>query len=267
MLRSVFLKSLRDQTRSLLWWLFGVVAYIVFVMLFYPTLRQNSELLNDYLQAFPEAFRLAFIGEVEDITSPNGFLASYVFSLIMPIILLVYAIIAGGDAIAGEEERGTLDLLLANPVSRSRVYLEKAANVAAGVLLISLATWASVVLGALPVDMSVSALRVAEVCVSLALFGLALGALALAVGAATGKKGTAGGVAAAVALFSYLMYSFAPSVAALRPYRAVSLLYLYNGADPLSNGLNLVHLTMLVAFTVACVAVGLYFFRRRDLAV
>lgn len=267
MLRSVFLKNVRDQGRSLLWWLVGVVAYVVFIMLFYPTLQQNAELLNQYLEVLPEAFRAAFIGEIEDITSPSGFLTSYLFALIMPILILVYAIIAGSGAIAGEEERGTLDLLLANPISRSRVLLEKAANLALGVVVLSLATWASVVLSAMPVNMSVGYLAVASICISLALLGIAFGVLALAAGAAWGKRGTAGGVAAAVALFSYLMNSFAPAVDVLRPYRVLSLLYYYSGADPLVNGLDPVHVAVLVGFSAACLLVGLLAFRRRDLSV
>ena len=43
----------------------------------------------------------------------------------VPLLLLVAAIGAGARAIAGEEERGTLDLLLSTPVSRRRLALEK----------------------------------------------------------------------------------------------------------------------------------------------
>ncbi len=269
MLRSVFLKTLRDNGRSLLWWVFGVVAYIIFIMLFYPTLQQNAELMRQYLEALPKAFLDAFIGmgETRDITSPAGYLQAYLFALIMPIIVLIYGILAGGDAIAGEEERSTLDLLLATPVSRTRVMLEKLAAVAVGVFVLSAVTWATVEVGALAIDLVLPHWGVAATCISLALFGFAFSALALATGAATGKKGTAGGVAAAVALFSYLMSSFAPSVPQLEPYKVVSLMYLYNGADPLANGINPIHAAVLVAFALVCVAAGLFFFNRRDLAV
>ena len=39
----------------------------------------------------------------------------------VPLLLLIAAIGAGAGAIAGEEERGTLDLLLSLPVSRRRL--------------------------------------------------------------------------------------------------------------------------------------------------
>ena len=48
----------------------------------------------------------------------------------VPLLLLVAAIGAGARATAGEEERGTLDLLLANPLSRRRLIAEKVAALA-----------------------------------------------------------------------------------------------------------------------------------------
>jgi ABC-2 type transport system permease protein len=134
-----------------------------------------------------------------------------------------------------------------------------------GVALLSVATWASVVLGAIPVSMPADYVGVAAICTHLALLGLAFGFLALGVGAATGSRGTAGGVSAAVALFSYLMNSFAPAVEGLEPYRVASLLYYYNGSDPLVNGFNPTHLGVLAGFGLLCLVVGWWAFRRRDL--
>ena len=59
------------------------------------------------------------IGEV-DYTTPEGYLQSELFSFLAPILLIVYTIGAGARAIAGEEEAGSLDLLLSTCRSRRR---------------------------------------------------------------------------------------------------------------------------------------------------
>ena len=41
----------------------------------------------------------------------------------------------------------------------------------------------------------------------------------------------------------------------------------YGGAESLETGLNPVYVGVLVAFTLVCLAAGLFFFNRRDLAV
>jgi ABC-2 type transport system permease protein len=65
------------------------------------------------------------------------------------------------------------------------------------------------------------------------LLGLAFGALALAVGAATGKRGLSTARASVVGVAAYFINSLAPVVKGLESYRKLSLLYYYIGADPL----------------------------------
>ena len=57
----------------------------------------------------------------------------------------------------------------------------------------------------------------------------------------------------------------APVVEALEPSRKLSPFYYYMGADPLTNGLDPVHAGVLIALTVAFLAVALVTFERRDL--
>ena len=123
MLRNVFLKSLRDQRRSFTWWAIGLVALTLLTVLFYPALGDAPE-LNEVLGDEDSLVR-AFVGNIDDLTSPEGFLNSQIYFLLVPILLLVFAVAGGSGAIAGEEEKGTLDLLFSHPVRRSVVVLQK----------------------------------------------------------------------------------------------------------------------------------------------
>ena len=61
-----------------------------------------------------------------------------------PIVVFcisIFAIARGSDAVSGELNRGTLELLLAQPVSRLQVLYEQAAVTIGCLLLLSLATW------------------------------------------------------------------------------------------------------------------------------
>jgi ABC-2 type transport system ATP-binding protein len=60
---------------------------------------------------------MMFIGGVDRVFSPAGFLDTRFFSM-MPLLLGVFAVIIGSGLIAGDEENGTLDLILAHPVRR-----------------------------------------------------------------------------------------------------------------------------------------------------
>ena len=65
------------------------------------------------------------IGKNNFMATPEGFFNLQPFSILAPLLFIVFAVAKGSDATAGEEERGTLDLLLANPLPRRRVVAGK----------------------------------------------------------------------------------------------------------------------------------------------
>ena len=112
--------SLATQRRSVIGWGIGLAAVAAMYAAFYPSITQSAGDLQAYLDKMPDAFR-ELVGE--DYTSPAGYLRAELFSLLGPILFLVFAIGAGAKAIAGEEEARSLDLLLSTPLSRARAQL------------------------------------------------------------------------------------------------------------------------------------------------
>ena len=153
MLRNVFLKSLRDQRRSFTWWAIGLVALTMLTVLFYPSLGDAPE-LNELLGDEDSIMR-AFVGDITDLTSPEGFLNSQLYFLLVPLLLIVFAVSGGSGAIAGEEEKGTLDLLFSHPLRRSSVVLQKAGAMIISTLALAAVIGITVVIGALIVDMDI----------------------------------------------------------------------------------------------------------------
>lgn len=266
MLRNVFLKTLRDQRRSLIWWGIGLAAIAILTIAFYPSIADASE-FDDLLEQMPEALARTFLGEVSNLTSPEGYLNSQLFVFAAPLLFLIFTIARGSGAIAGEEERRTLDLLLSYPVARWRVAAEKFAALAVATLALAFVFWLALAIGAVAVGMEISLGRLAEATLSSALLGLTFGALALALGCVTGKRGLSIGVAGAVGVMAYFLNALAPLVDAIEPSRRLSPFYYSAAADPLTNGLAFGHVAVLIGLAVVFLAVALVMFERRDLAV
>ena len=201
MLRSVFLKTLRDQRRSLLWWSLSMVGLPFVTILFYPSMANMPE-INKMTEEMPEQLLRAFAGEFTDWTSPEGFLNSQLFFVLVPLLFLVLAIARGSSAIAGEEERGTLDLLLSNPLSRWRVVVEKFGAMVTATLALALAFWVGLVIGAIVVDMEISFVGMGQATLSAAILGLAFGTLALAIGSLGRSRSTSIGLSSALAVLA-----------------------------------------------------------------
>ena len=265
MLGSVWGKTLRDYRRSLAWWAVGLVGFVALYAAIYPTVQDLPD-VDELLDSYPEALR-AFVGAGEgiDLSSPEGYLQTEAFSFLVPLLFLIFGIGAGAGAIAGEEERGSLEVLLAQPVSRRRVVLEKLTAIAAAVVALGLVLWIGLWLGALAVDMEISAGRLLAAVVSAVLLALAFTSLALLVGALSGRRALAIGIAAVVALAAYVLDSMATLVEELEAVQPLSPFYLYRAAEPLRHGLDPVHALALLALAVAFAVLAVPAFERRDL--
>ena len=265
MLRNVATKTLYDMRRALAWWSLGLAGIVALMVSVYPTVRDMPS-LNKLVEQYPEAIKgfVSFGGQV-DYTSGPGYLGSELFAIWVPLLLLIAAIGAGARATAGEEELGTLDLLLANPISRRRLVVEKFAALVAEVALLGFVLWCALVAGTAVVTMHVSAAHLAAAVASAVLLAIGFGAIALLVGALTGRRGSAIGISAAVAVAAYLVNSLAPLVHALEPVRKASPFYHYAASDPLRHGLALSHATVLIAIAVAATIAAPLVFERRDL--
>ncbi len=266
MLRNAFLKTLRDARRAIAWWSFGLVAMTALMVAVYPSVRDNPE-LNKMVEDYPNALKAFFgLGENVDYTSAVGYLNSELFSFMVPLLLLIAAIGAGARATAGEEERGTLDLLLANPISRRRLVLDKLAALGAELVLLALVLWLALVVGVEAIGMDVSVAHLAAATVAAALFAFVYGAIALLLGAATGRRAVATGIAAAGAVAAYLLSSLAELVDALQPLRVTSPFYHYAAGDSLRTGLAGGHTAFLLLLAAAACVAAVIAFERRDLA-
>jgi ABC-2 type transport system permease protein len=265
MLDSVATKSLFDQRRALLAWSVSLVLLVAMYVAIWPSIRDQPA-MTDFLDSMPAALRSMLAMSGADMSTPIGYIKIEMLSLMAPLLVLLYAVATGSAAVAGEEDRHTLDQLLANPVSRRRVFLEKLAAMTGGILLLTGVTAAALLIEGPLAGMSLPTGRVVAALLHLALLAMVFGTLAAAVGAATGNLTAARAIPAVVAVIAYIVNGLGPQVSWLAPLQKFSPFYQYAGHDPLINGLSVPAL-LVAAGTVAVLAViGVVGFSRRDVA-
>jgi len=242
----------------------GAVAMGAWVVAMYPAVRGRPE-FQDLLAKYPKEI-LAFFGGAAnlDITSPTGYVRIELLSFMAPVLMLVMAIGLGAHGVAGQEEQGTLELVLARPVSRWRVVAEQALVVAAATGAVGAALLASLWVGTTATSMHVAVARLTAAAVAVTVLGFVYGMVALAVGAATGRRGTALGSAAALAAAAYLLTSLSQLIAGLEPLRPLSPFSQTVGLDPLGTGFHPLASLVMVGVGVAVGAAGALAFERRD---
>lgn len=255
-------KWLRDDRRSLLGWSIAIVLVGSGYAAFWPTI--DSPEVRDALESYPEGLLEALD---YDVSSAAGYLSSTVYGLLAAVLLLVHAVGAGSRAIAGDEEAGTLELILAHPVRRSAVALGRFAAITAGVVGIVVLLLLALLALTGPVGLSgITVLDYAAMHLHLALFAVLFGAVAFSVGAATGRRAPGVAVAAAIGVLGYVANGIIPQVEGLAWVRNLSPFHWLIAGEPLENGVQPGAAVMGV-LAVGLVAVGTWAFTRRDVGV
>lgn len=255
-----------DRRRAFVWWSLGVLALVGITVAFYPSIKNTPEFEEIFGELPASVETLLGIQGAVPLNSPAGYTHSQLFANILPILMIVYSVGLGTRAIAGDEESGVLELMVANPVDRQRVLLERAGAVAG--LVVALGILAAV--GTIALGTPVGMLEGIGVGGLLAMFGavtliaLLHGALAFAVGAATGRRGLAIAVAAGVAGGGFVLNGLA-ALEAARPLRFLTPWHPYLGRNMLAQGIAPDALLVPLAGILLLGAAAYVAFPRRDL--
>ena len=262
--RNIFTKTLWDQRRGIAAWALGIAAVGVLYAAFYPSV--NNPQMAAAMAAYPQGVREAM--GITDITSPAGYLGGTTYGLLGPVLMIIFATVLGGRAIAGEEESGRLDVLLAHPVERWQVGVERSAALVVALTVAGVVLLAGMAAAAGPAQYAELGYgNLAAASFQLVLLGTLFGALALSVGALTGRLAKAVTVVAVVGIVTYFTNTLGPSVDAIAWTRDLSPFRHYSGGQPLVNGWQLGDALILLLAATALVALGIVGFQRRDVAV
>jgi ABC-2 type transport system permease protein len=267
-LRSVFGETIWSRRNSLLLYAIGLALLVGVTVGVYPTVREGSDAFAQFLSSMPKGM-ISFLGssDIAQMLSPAGFINSRVNASVGSVVLAVFAISLGTAAIAGEEEKRTMDLILATPTPRWRLVLERFAAMVTLVATVA-ATVALVMVIASPiVDLGLSTGNVLASNLELALLALVFGSLALAVGGLTGRRGLTIGIAAGTTVTAFFINGLAGLVDWLKGPQKVTPFYWLQRSDPLGNGLSVEDTLIMVAVIAVFLTVTLWAFARRDISM
>ncbi|HHX66335.1 MAG TPA: ABC transporter permease subunit [Chloroflexi bacterium] len=257
-------KELRARRGMMIGWGLGMMMWSIGVILLFPSVGPQFGRLD-----LPEFYE--FFGLLSSFSTLEGWIAVETLDLGLGIVLAVVAVIVGGDMLAGEEERGTLELLLALPVRRWQLVLAKIIALGFAFFIILFATFVGNMLGVelirnqVEVDVTTRDILVA------AMMGwpllMVFATMAMWLGAYLPARAQAVGVASGVLIISYLVNgigALSDRVEALVSYMPHNY---YSAYDLLTEGMQIGHLFLLLGLTALFIVLTLLSFERRDVTV
>jgi beta-exotoxin I transport system permease protein len=264
---TVFMETLRSKWRTMLYWGLGLAVYGFFITSFIQDanmLKQYSELVK----TLPPAMMAMFGADAASMATPEGFLGLEFFSYSL-LVTAIYAVMAGLDITANEEDAGIMDVLLSLPLARWRVIVEK--FLAYTLMLV-------VVIGVMTLGLTIgnqaSAIKIDSPKLLESGFNVLPGTLLMMafttfVAVLVRTKGTATGIAAVFVIGSYLLNSLgeAASGSIANQLRGISFFRYFDYNGVIQTGLNWGNIGLLLGVAVILFAGSLWLFDRRDVGI
>ncbi|HYN70504.1 MAG TPA: ABC transporter permease subunit [Candidatus Eisenbacteria bacterium] len=268
---SIFGKTLRDSRRALLL----VVAFLTFFVLVgaaaiasafgTPETRQEMVALATTL---PSVFQ-GLLGRPVGLETLGGLIEWRYYSVIF-LLFPIWSILALSGTLAGEADRGSLDLLLTSPFSRRRVALEKLTAhlvaLAIAMVVLALILWAcGLAFAPLPGD-EIPLGAAAAYALFSGLLILVPGSIAFAAAPFLGR-GAAAGLAAVAMVVAYFVNGFRSSIPAFESLTPLSWYAWTAEHIPLAGQYDWPSLVPVALLIAALLTLGLVAFERRDVGI
>jgi ABC-2 type transport system permease protein len=264
MSRTLFVRTWRSQRTKLLVVCVAIAAWSTFLPVIYQSFGVQMKALVDS-GVIPK--QLTNFGG-GDVFSLGGAIALGYVHPISIILLSMFAIGFTTSAVAGERQRGTLEVLLARPLSRRQVYVTLLVAVLVFIGLVLAAAAIGTVIGSavvgvvdqLPIE------RLPMLWLNGMLLWGSIAAIGLAASVSFDRLTPALGITMAVVVVSYfldILGSLWPDAAGLQPY---SVFHYLTARDILGGTVALGGLVLLALVGGVAIALALVIFPRRDLA-
>jgi ABC-2 type transport system permease protein len=261
LLRSIFLKTLRDYRVAILGWGIGMGLVIVSPMASVGTLI-NTPQARAQLASLAAQFKWA----ADPVAAGTvGGYATFKIGIFI-FLLAVWPLLAGSRMLRGEEDRGSLDVLLSLPRPRLQVAVEKVAALWTALLAMAAIIGLLAYLGGVKFQAESNLADALVFGLNLALICAVFGAIALFVSQFTRERGTAAGITGALLLIFIAVDMVHRVIPNTEWFSELSPIYYYNLSKPLipSYGSNVGAMLLMLALTLVLTAAAIALFVRRD---
>jgi ABC-2 type transport system permease protein len=266
---SVFRDTLWHSRLGTVMWGIGLALIMAVSVQATPALASME--MVDLMNAFP-SWMMNFLGvsDVDVIATPEGLVALGFFGK-LALLIAAYPVTMGLRVSAQEEADGMMDIVLSQPIPRSRVIIEKFLAYCLTISIVMGLTIAGLYLGSIGLTIPLDINKLVLVTISIIPVMIFLLALTAFIGTLVRRYRTAMMIVTAYIIASFAFQIVGPSVGQGQDwFNAVKNFFVFNYfsvENTLKHGLSAWNLGVMLSLALIFLAAALYRFERRDIAV
>ncbi|TSC94937.1 MAG: ABC-2 type transport system permease protein [Candidatus Berkelbacteria bacterium Athens1014_28] len=264
---SLIARTIRDRRSVMIIYIVAALAFLVMYISIFPAFKDQQAQFDQIIKTMPEGMMKAFNMGDYSLSNFESYISTEEFSLMWPLLLIIMSISFAGQFFAGEVDKGTIEFLLSQPISRAKLFF---ARYFSGLLMI-FAFVTLTVFSTIPIAKMFSVSTQSSHYLSQAtigfLFAWAIYSIAIFLSSLFSEKGKVYFISAGVLVLMYVLNIAAGLKNSLEKLQYLSFFHYYNPSDALiRNHIDktavLVFLGVILTFSV----LGYMIFNRRDIA-
>lgn len=256
--------TLRRSRGAIIGWGIGLAVLSILMGSLFDMMATSGDLIVAYMESMPELAEMFNFGSM---STPIGWLDVEYFSFV-PLIIGLFVAGVGASLLARDEERGTLDLILAHPVSRTTLFWGRFLATTLVIIILLLICWVSLLLSMIwSENFTIPMFELLLPFVSL--FGILMFfmTLALLFSMLLPARSMASMLTAMLVVASFFITFLSGAVDQLERAADFSPLTYLETATAIENGLNLAWIGVFLAIDLVLALISWQLFQRRDVRV
>lgn len=258
--------SLRRSFWIILGWGIPLMLLGIITIPFYDLVAENEKQLRPVLDTL-KPFLKSFIGgdEAEQVFTPEGFIALRYFAF-LPVVMGIFGSVYGSGLLAGDEEKGILDFLMAQPISRAQMFWGRLLAFFICLALIIAFGWFGLWLGVLKAESMVfSPIKLLLPYVSVFAVTWLFASISLALSMVMPSRSAAAMLSGIIVLVGYIITTLSKTIKGLEAWALFSPITYFQGNAMV--GLELDLLIKLLIASLLFIAFARKGFGSRDIRV
>lgn len=265
---TVFTRILKDRRLLILIYTLAAVAFLWMYVGFFPSFKDQTDSIQQMMQAYPESLMKAFNIDLKSFTTVEGFVATEQFSFVWPIMIIFMLTGFAGAVFSSEVEKGTAELLLSQPISRLKLFIGR---YLAGISMLVFFVFCSI-FALIPLcniyDITLTNNHIVTMGILSTLFGLAIYSIAMFFTSVFSDKGKVYFITGGILVLMYVLNILAGIKENLADLKYGSFFYYFNPTKALVYG-EIDHWSYLIFIGTAIfmLVFSLIWISKRDVAV
>ena len=265
---TLLIKTVKKNLINLLIYSTIGIAFVWMYIAIFPSFSKEGQSLQQAFEAIPEGLLKAFAIEIDTfVGSIEGFMAGEYFSILWPIILIILIISYASGAIAGEIDKGTIELLLSQPISRLKIFLAKYLSGLTIITTFIILTNFSVVPFAFLHNVDYRIQNYLTMSIIGFLFAFAIFGICIMISSISSSRGRPAAITGGMLIIMYGLNLFSAFQESLDSLKYASFFHYFDfNSAVVHNQIDILNASVFLVVGVVTTVVGAVIFIKRDIA-